>query len=325
LSAPVKWGIISTADINRKVLPGANASPKVDLVGVASRDQARADDYAREQGIERAYGSYDALLADPDIEAVYISLPNNMHVEWSIRALEAGKHVLCEKPLSRHTKDAEEAFDASERTGRILSEAFMYRHNPQTLRLVQLVEEGAIGELRLIRSAFSYSLYDPENIRLRTDFEGGALMDVGCYCVSSSRLLGGEPASVYGEARIGRTGTDWVFTGSLRFPDGVLALFDCGTALPERDELEAIGSEGSLFLDDPWHCIRPLIEVRRDGGTERIELDVADSYRLELENLSDAIRGEAEPLLGREDAIAQARVLDALHQSSRTGLPVDFG
>jgi len=325
LSAPVKWGIISTADINRKVIPGAKASPKVDLVGVASRDQARADEYAREQGIERAYGSYDALLADPEIEAVYISLPNSMHCEWSIRALEAGKHVLCEKPLSGHTKDAEEAFDASERTGRILSEAFMYRHNPQTLRLTRLVEEGAIGELRLVRSAFSYSLYDPDNIRLHTDLEGGALMDVGCYCVSGSRLLGGEPASVYGEARIGETGTDWVFTALLRFPNGVLALFDCGTALPERDELEAIGSEGSLFLDDPWHCKRPGIEVRRDGGTERIELDIADSYRLELEDLSDAIRGEAEPLLGREDALAQARVLEALHQSSRTGLPVDLG
>jgi predicted dehydrogenase len=130
---------------------------------------------------------------------------------------------------------------------------------------------------------------------------------------------------VYGEARIGETGTDWVFTASLRFPNGVLALFDCGTALPERDELEAVGSEGSLFLDDPWHCKRPGIEVRRDGGTERIELDVADSYRLELEDLSDAIRGEAEPLLGREDALAQARVLEALHQSSRTGLPVDLG
>jgi xylose dehydrogenase (NAD/NADP) len=201
----------------------------------------------------------------------------------------------------------------------------MYRHNPQTSRLTRLVEEAAIGELRLIRAAFSYSLYDRDNIRLRTDLEGGALMDVGCYCVSGSRLLGGEPASVYGEARIGETGTDWVFTGSLRFPNGVLALFDCGTALPERDELEAIGSEGSLFLDDPWHCKRPGIEVRRDGGTERIEIEVADSYRLELENLSDAIRGEAELLLGREDALPQARVLEALRESSRTGLPVDLG
>jgi D-xylose 1-dehydrogenase (NADP+, D-xylono-1,5-lactone-forming) len=313
------WGIISTADINRKVIPGAKESPKVDLVAVASRDQARAEEYAREWDIERAYGSYDALLADPEIEAVYISLPNTMHVEWSIKSLEAGKHVLCEKPLTREPEEADAAFDAADRAGRFLMEAFMYRHNPQTKKLRALIDEGAIGELRMIRSAFSYSLYDPENIRLRTDVEGGALMDVGCYCVSGSRLAAGEPVSAYGQAWYGESGTDWVFTGSLRFPDNVLATFDCGTAMPERDELEVIGSEGSLFLDDPWHCVVPVIEHRRAGGVERIELDPADSYRLQLENLSDAIRGEGEPLLGREDALGQARALAALHRSAQTG------
>jgi D-xylose 1-dehydrogenase (NADP+, D-xylono-1,5-lactone-forming) len=196
----VKWGIVSTADINRKVIPGAHASEKVELLAVASRDQKRADAYAREWEIPRAYGSYEALLADPDVEAVYISLPNTMHVEWSIKALEAGKHVLCEKPFTRHPEEVDTAFDAAERTGRLLSEAFMYRHNPQTKKLAELVQGGAIGELRLVRSAFSYSLYDHENIRLRTDVEGGALMDVGCYCVSGSRLLGGEPVAVHGEA-----------------------------------------------------------------------------------------------------------------------------
>jgi xylose dehydrogenase (NAD/NADP) len=316
------WGIISTADINRKVIPGAKESPKVDLVAVASREQARAEEYAREWGIERAYGSYDALLADPDIEAVYISLPNSMHVEWSIKSLEAGKHVLCEKPLTRHPEEAEAAFDAADRAGRFLMEAFMYRHNPQTKRLSTLVDEGAIGELRLIRSAFSYTLYDESNIRLRTDVEGGALMDVGCYTVSGSRLVGGEPTSVYGAAWNGPSGTDWVFTGTMRFPGDVLAIFDCGTAMPERDELELIGSEGSLFLDDPWHITVPVIEVRRADGVERIELDRADSYRLQLENLSDAISGVGEPLLGRDDAIGQARTLEALHRSAQSGEPV---
>ena len=294
-SEGVKWGIVSTADINRKLIPGAHASEKVELVAVASRDQARADAYAREWGIPRAYGTYEALLADPEIEAVYISLPNTLHCEWSIKAVEAGKHVLCEKPLTRHPEEAAAAFDAAERAGRLLSEAFMYRHNPQTRRLAQLVEEGAIGELRLVRSAFSYGLYDVENIRLRTELEGGALMDVGCYNVSGSRLLGGEPERVWGEAWYGPSGTDWVFTGTMRFPGDVIATFDCGTALPNRDELEAIGSEGSLFLDDPWHCLKPGIELRRDGGVERIEVERQDSYRLELENVSDAIRGSAEP------------------------------
>jgi predicted dehydrogenase len=318
----VKWGILSTADINNKLIPGANASPKVDLLAVASRDKARAESFAREWSIERAYGSYEDLLADPDVEAVYIPLPNTLHREWTIKAVDAGKHVLCEKPFSRHTADVEAAFDAAERNDRLVSEAFMYRHNPQTKRLTELVDSGAIGELRLIRAAFSYSLYDESNIRLRTDVEGGALMDVGCYCVSGSRLLGGEPEYVYGDAWSGPSGTDWVFAGTMRFPENVVATFDCGTALSERDELEAIGSEGSLFLDDPWHCHRPVIELRRDGEVERIELEPADSYQLELENLSDAIRGDGDLLLGRDDALGQARALEALHESATSGAPV---
>ena len=318
----VKWGIISTADINRKVIPGAHASPKVDLVGVASRDRARAEAYAREWEIPRAYGSYEELLEDPEIEAVYISLPNTMHSEWSIRSIEAGKHVLCEKPFSRHPEEVAAAFDVAERAGRFLSEAFMYRHNPQTKRLKQLVADGAIGELRLVRTTFSYGLYDEDNIRLRTDVEGGALMDVGCYCVSGARLVGGEPESVFGQAWFGETGTDWVFTGELRFPGNVLAHFDCGTAMTDRDELEVAGSEGSVFVDDPWHCQTPVIELRRDDGVERIELEREDSYRLELENVSDAIRGEGELLLGRDDAMGQVRAIEALHRSATTNEPV---
>jgi xylose dehydrogenase (NAD/NADP) len=322
VGAAVKWGIISTANINRKVIPAAHASEKAELIAVASRDRRRAEEYAREWEIERAYGSYEALLDDADVEAVYISLPNTLHCEWSIRAVEAGKHVLCEKPLSRHVGDVEAAFDAADKAQRILMEAFMYRHNPQTTRLRQLVAEGTIGEVRLVRSCFSFSLYDPENIRLRTEVEGGSLMDVGCYCISGSRLLAGEPEQVYGQQFVGPSGTDWVFTGSMCFPGDVFAQFDCGTALPERDELEAIGSDGSLFLDDPWHGRRPVIELRRHGRVEPIELEPSDSYRLEIENLSDAVRGAAEPLLGRDDAVAQARVIDALYRSAATGAAV---
>jgi xylose dehydrogenase (NAD/NADP) len=319
MTQPMRLGIVSTAHINRLVIPGAHASEKVELVAVASRDLARAQEYAREWEIERAYGSYGALLEDPDVDAVYVSLPNTMHCDWSVKAVEAGKHVLCEKPLSRHPDDVERAFDAAESAGRLLTEAFMYRHNPQTARLRQLVDEGAIGEVRVIRAVFSYSLYDTDNIRLRTDVEGGSLMDVGCYCVSGSRLVGGEPTAVYGQAYVGPTGTDWAFTGTLRFPGDVLATFDCGTCLPERDELEVVGTEGALFLDDPWHCHEPVIELRRDGEVDRIELDPVDSYRLELENLSDAISGAAPLLLGREDAVAQARALEALHRSADSG------
>ncbi len=319
-----RWGILSTARINLKVLPGAKASDRVDLVAVASRDQARAEAYAREHGIERAYGSYEALLEDPDVEAVYISLPNGLHVEWSIRALEAGKHVLCEKPLTRHAHDAEAAFDAADSAGRLLMEAFMYRHNPQTRRLKELVESGAIGRLQLIRSAFSFTARDPEDVRLLSELDGGSLMDVGCYCVSGSRLLAGEPERVYGEQVLAERGVDARFSGTMRFAGGVVAQFDSGLVLPERDELEAIGDEGSLFLDDPWHCNEPVLELRRDGRAERIRIEREDSYRLELENLSNAIRGEAEPLLGRADAVAQARAIEALYRSADTGAPVDL-
>src|SRR3954465_13637201 len=168
LADPVKWGIVSTADINRKVIPGAKESPKVDLVGVASRDRARSEAYAQEWGIPRAYGSYDALLADPEIEAVYISLPNTLHCEWSIKAVEAGKHVLCEKPMSRRPEEVGPAFDAAEGAGRLLSEAFMWRHNPQTRRLQELVAAGTIGDLRLVRSVFHYSPLHGGNNRPHT-------------------------------------------------------------------------------------------------------------------------------------------------------------
>jgi xylose dehydrogenase (NAD/NADP) len=319
MSATVSWGFLSTANINDKLLAGAAGSDRVDVIAVASRDTERAEAYAHERGIERAYGSYEDLLADPDVEAVYISLPNSLHVEWSVSALEAGKHVLCEKPLSRRAADVERAFDVAEQSGRLLMEAFMYRHNPQTARLKELVDGGAIGRLRLVRAAFSFPLADAENVRLDASLDGGALMDVGCYCVSGTRLLGGEPAQVYGEQVLGESGVDELFTGTMRLPGDVLAQFDAGLVLQVRDELEAIGEEGSLFLDDPWHCKRPVIELRTAHGMDEIAVEPADSYRLQLENLSDAIRGEAEPLLGREDAVGQARAIEALYRSAVEG------
>jgi predicted dehydrogenase len=320
----VRWGIISTARINSKIVRAAAGSGLVEVAGIASRQLERAQAAARSLGLQRAYGSYEALLADEEIEAVYISLPNSLHFEWSARALEAGKHVLCEKPLSRHPGEVEALFDKAQEGALILSEAFMYRHHPQTRRLSQLIEQGAIGELRLVRAAFSFTLTDPRNIRLRPELDGGALLDVGCYCLSAARLLAGEPLSAHAEAWFGPSGTDWVCAGTLRFPGDVLAVFDCGTALPPRDELEAIGSEGSLFLDDPWRGIEARIEYRHAGANEVITVEPADPYRLELENLSAAIRGRDAPLLGRDDALGQARALDALMRSARTGARVSL-
>jgi predicted dehydrogenase len=321
----VRLGLLSTANINRLVLAGARASDEVEVVAVASRDAARAEEYAREHGIGRAHGSYEALLADNEVDGIYISLPNSMHVDWSVRALEAGKHVLCEKPLSRRPLEADRAFAAAERSGRVLAEAFMYRHHPQTARVAELVREGAIGELRAIRAAFSFPLADLENVRMRPELDGGALMDVGCYCVSGARLLGGEPERVWGEQRLGPTGVDTTFVGTLRFPDDLVAVFHCSMDLPSRQELEVLGTEGTLLVQAPWRVdLGGDAMITRDGELEYIDVPQADSYQLELDDFAAAARGERAPLLGRADALDQARVIDALYRSADSGEPVSL-
>jgi predicted dehydrogenase len=317
-----QWGLLSTADINDKFLEGVAEARESEVLAVASRDHARAENYAAEREIPRAYGSYDALLSDPDIDAVYISLPNSLHLEWSARALEAGKHVLCEKPLSRREADVAVAFDLAERHGRVLMEAFMYRHHPQMARLTDLVESGAIGRLRLIRTSFSFNAADPSDVRLSAALDGGSLMDVGCYCVSAARLLGGEPELVSGAQVVGGDGVDVTFTGWMRFPGDVLAHFDSGLVCDDRFELEVVGDEASLFLPDPWHGVNPRIELRRAHVAEVIEVEAANPYGLEADNLAAAIHGDAPPLLGREDAVGQARAIEALYASADSGAPV---
>jgi len=324
VSDPVRWGILSTANINEKVLAGVSGSSAVSVVAVGSRSEDSAREFAERHGIPRAHGSYEALLADDEVEAVYIPLPNGLHVEWTLAALAAGKHVLCEKPLSPRAEEVERCFDAAEEAGLVLSEGFMWRHHPQADRLVELVRDGAVGALRLIRAAFSFPLNRFPDVRWDAELEGGALMDVGCYCVSGSRVLaGGEPERVNGEAVMAPSGVDARFAGTMRFPGDVLAVFDCGFDIAPRDELEAIGSEGSLFLDDPWHSLEPRIEVRgADGSVETVEVERANPYRLELEDVSAAVRGGREPRLGRADALGQARALEALLRSAAEGRPV---
>ena len=319
-----KWGLLSTARINDYIISAAHKSDRVQIAAVASRDGARAETYARDNKIPRSFGSYEELLRDPEVDAVYIPLPNSMHVEWTVRALEAGKHVLCEKPLSRHAADVENAFSVADQTDRLLMEAFMYRHNPQTSRLKELVESGAVGTPQLVRSAFSFNLTRPNDIRLSAELEGGSLMDVGCYCVSGTRYLFGEPLAVFAEQVTVPSGVDKVFSGVMQMADDVLASFDSALSLTTRDELEVIGDEASLFVDDPWHCRSPGIQLRADDKVEEISLDAADSYQLQLENFSDAINGQAEPRLGREDAVEQARAIEALYRSADEKRPVNL-
>ena len=316
---PIRWGVLSTALINEKVLQGAGRSDVVDVVAIGSRDVDKARRAAERWEIPRAHGSYEELLADPDVEAVYIPLPNGLHHTWTMRALAAGKHVLCEKPYSRHPAEVDEAFDLAQRARLVLSEAFMYRYNPQMVRAAELVAEGAVGRLRLVLAS-SWPTPTSGDVRLDPALEGGSLMDVGVYCVSAARLFAGEPREVTALAVTGPTGVDVGMAGVLRFDGDVLAHVDCGFHLPDRSSLEVVGTEGSLDVSDPWHCFRPGLMLRRHGRqAERLDLPVADSYRLELEEFGKAVRGEPNQLLGRADALGQARAVTALYAAAAGG------
>lgn len=312
----IRWGILGTGDINRRLMPGARQSKELQVVAVASRSQERADAFAAEMGIPRGIGSYEALLADPDIDAVYVCLPNSMHHEWTMHALAAGKHVLVEKPYTTKPAEVTEAFDAADRAGLVLCEGFMWRHTPQTQRLREIVP--SMGELQTIRGSFSFLLENQRDIRLNPDLAGGSLMDLGCYCVSAARLLTGEePDRVYAESVIGPTGVDVRMMGILHFPGGVTAELNCGFT-SDHTSLEAIGTHGWVQLPDPFHGVRGVI-IHDD--TE-VRTETPNPYRLELENMGAAIRGEGEALLGRADAMGQARTLEALYRSAATGTPV---
>ena len=319
----LRWGILSTANITKKLLGSGHDQQ---FVAVGSRDLGRAQAFASEHGIARAHGSYEELLADPEVDAIYNPLPNSLHVEWSIKALEAGKHVLCEKPMSRHPDEVDRAFDVAEREGRVLEEAFMWRHHPQVARTRELIAAGDIGDLRVIRAAFAFVAADPNDNRLQADHDGGGLMDVGCYCVSGCRTLASaEPVRGYAEYIPGGNGVDVALAATLCFPGDVVAHFDCGVSYLGGDQLEAVGSEGSVFLDDPWHGREAVIELRRNGFVERIETGPANSYALELADFEAAVRGEDPPLLTRADAVAQARAIEALYTSAERNVPCPIG
>jgi predicted dehydrogenase len=312
----VRIGLLTTAGINGKLLAQRDADAySFDAVG--SRDPARAEAYAAEQGIARAHRSYEGVLADPELDAVYVALPNALHHEWTLRALAAGKHVLCEKPYTRRPEQVGEAWDEAARRGLVLMEAFMWRHSRQTALLLELLPE--LGELVSIAASFSFALTREADVRLDRELGGGSLLDVGCYCVSASRLLAGrEPDRVYAEQRLGRGGVDERMAGVLRFGE-VPATFGCGFDAEHRS-LVALGTKGELRVPDPWHSEGAHVFL---NGEERRAEDV-DPYRLQLENFAAAVRGDAEPLLGREDALGQARTLDALLRSAETGAPVEL-
>jgi D-xylose 1-dehydrogenase (NADP+, D-xylono-1,5-lactone-forming) len=307
-----RWGVLGAARINQHVLEGAALAEGVSVVAIAARDRDRAQEQADAFAIGTVHGSYEELLADPEIEAVYIPLPNALHVPWSIRALEAGKHVLCEKPLARSEAQARSAFAAARAADRLLMEAFMWRHTPQTKRLGELLAAGAVGRLRVVRATFGFLLEREVDVRLSRELQGGALMDVGCYCVSAARLAAGEPVDVRAEQIVGGDGVDVRMAATMRFAGDVLGLIDCALDAPLGHRLSIVGDEGELVLEDPFHGRNP--GILHDG--KLIEVPFANPYAVQFENFSAAVRGEAEPLLGARDAIAQAAAIEALYRSA---------
>lgn len=322
----LRWGILGTARINRALIPALRVSPRNRLLAVASRELERAQEYANENAIERGHGSYEALLADPEIDAVYISLPNTLHAEWAIKAAKAGKHVLCEKPIALSTEDVDAIADAGLKNGVIIAEAFMYRHHPQTLKVCELIGSGAIGQMRLVRGGFSYPLTRTGDVRLKPELGGGSIWDVGCYPISFARTaLGGlAPEEVYGYQVLGPTGVDISFFGQLRFANGVYAQFDSSFQSALRMVMEFVGSEGCITLDNAFKpdAASQLNLQRGDGSVETMHFMDQELYLGEVEDLYDAVVHGKRQLIPLTDSRKNIATILALMQSARGHVPV---
>lgn len=320
----LRWGLLSTARINSAVIPPIRLSRRSELLAVASRDEIKAQTYADEWAIPRSYGSYEALLADPDVNAVYIGLPNHLHAEWAVKCAEAGKNVLCEKPFALSVAEVDRMAAAATANGVVLAEAFMYKHHPQTLRVLELLEQNAIGELLAIKGAFTFSLNRVGDVRSVAEWGGGSIWDVGCYPISYALLIArAAPVEVFGWQALGPTGVDVVFTGQLRFADGVLAQFESGFASPYRTWLEIVGRAGSIYLAAPFKPAGSTwIDVHHDGYTERFEVQHQELYQGEIEDMERAVLDGDAPRIPVADSRNVVAVITALLQSARTGSAV---
>ncbi|MFW6205199.1 MAG: Gfo/Idh/MocA family protein [Actinomycetota bacterium] len=332
MAEPVRWGVLGCAAIAvRKVIPAMQQAANCDIIAIASRDADRAREVAAGLGIPRAYSTYDALLADPDVEAVYIPLPNSMHAEWTKRAADAGKHVLCEKPLALNASEARRMVDGCRAAGVSLMEAFMYRLHPMWVRVRDLVAQGRIGELTAIQTFFAYHNVDPENIRNIAELGGGAVMDIGCYPINVARMMfDAEPTQVSAAVRRDREfGTDVLTSVMLDFA-GRHATFTCGTQLEPDQRVHLHGTEGRLLVEIPFN-IPPDVPTRIihtaggtppvDPGVEVIEIPPADQYRVQGEQFSAAIRDGAPVPTPPEDAVANMTVIERVFTAAEGAPP----
>ncbi len=324
----LNWGIMGTGNIAGKFAAGVAAdSDRGRLVAVCSRNQATADAFAAKHGLSAAYGSYEAILKDPMVEAIYISMPNSMHHEWSIRALEAGKHVLCEKPIASNEKQAREMFEASRRCKRLLVEAFMYRAHPLIDSLQAQVQSGVIGQLRHIRSNFCFNKpHWQGNCRFSTELAGGGLMDVGCYCINFSRKIAGEePIAMSAQAHLHQTGVDDWAAGLLRFPSGVIASFTCGMQTLSDNNVFLCGTEGFIWVEFPWIPAPAgvgytIVNPSRFPPRQPMIVDSGkDIYGLEADRFAQSVLDGAPPWMTEADTLGNMRVLDELRR--QVGVP----
>ncbi len=322
----LNWGLLSTARINRALIPPLRSSKRNKLLAVASRSQENADAYAKEKKIPRAHGSYEALLADPEIDVIYNPLPNHLHAEWTIKALEAGKHVLCEKPLALSVDEVDAIEAARRKHGRIVAEAFMYRHHPQTLKVQELVKDGSLGSVKLVHGSFSFVLTHEGDVRLNPEWGGGSIWDVGCYPISYARtVLGANPLEVFGWQVIGPTGVDETFIGQMRFANDVLMQFDSSFAIPFHAFMEIVGTEGTLNIPTPFKPgENEKIYLTRDGKTETIKIKGEQLYIGEVEDMADAILLGKEPRVSLADSRGNVMVIQSLLESARTGSPINI-
>jgi predicted dehydrogenase len=325
MADPLHWGLLSTAKINNSVIKPIKESKNHQLVAVASRSLDKAIAYAAEKGIPKAYGSYDELLADPQVDAVYISLPNRFHAEWTIKACQAGKNVLCEKPLALSLEEVDAIQVAAQKAGVVVEEAFMYRHHPLTLKVKEMLDKDAVGRIRMIRGVFTFFLAESKKGRL-VPAGGGSLWDVGCYPINCIRtMLNAMPEDVFCWQVTGPTGVDLNFSGEMRFPGDILAQFQSGFNAREYTSMEIMGESGSLFVSNPFSPgINDEINYLTDQRETILEKGM-DSYIGELDDMADCILMGKSPLITLEDSRKNTKVILACIESARTGKVVKLG
>ncbi len=318
----LKWGLLSTAQINRRLIPAIRAAERAELVGVASRSQQRAEAYAAEWDIPRAHGSYQSLLDDPDVDVIYISLPNSLHGEWAVRAAEAGKHVLCEKPLAISVAECDRIIAAAESAGVVVAEAVMYLYHPLLAEARRLIREGALGRVKLVRGSHCILLDGPDDVRWKPELGGGALWDVGSYPVSFIRWVVGEPEEVFGWQVLAESGVDETFSGLLRHTSGVLGAFDCSFDSLWRAEAQVFGTEGTLTIRNPYVIDgESKIFLSRESGKEEFSVKDIDVYQCEVEAFTAAVLDGAPLPVSLLSSRANVATMAALYESARSGLP----